>query len=654
MMNRLGITLLSTAAMLCTAPLATSANEAPTAGAIRHGQAARADTTELSVAELAKLLPAAAQRDERYQIPNQFAQARELQRSELDVDPLAGSDITPSSPTPDIDFLGPTSDDNQAVIGGRIQPPDTNCDVGRDNVVCYINLVWRVFDKVGNPVGGAMIGNSFWGGFGGPCEINNNGDPIVIYDHIAGRWVFTQFAPFDGVQCFAISDGENPMVGFTRYEFEVEPNAFNDYPKVGMWINDNGDQSAYTYTGRNFTPQGNPSSARDISAVLFDRDAMLANDPTASFVTMNNVPGGFGTWDGLQPGHVDNLGAAPGSACPLFSVAEAFTNRYRFYEFCGDFDTPANSTFAELPAVNVPAFDDGLGDVPQPGGDSVDTLAFFTMYRASHRNLSGDHQLALAHTVDAGGDRAGMRWAILDVNNYGAISLIDTGTHAPNDGLERWMGSVTLDEVGNLGLGYTRGGGGQFTSVAYTGREVGDPAGQVQQEVVCELGTGSQTGFGGRWGDYSGTSIDPVDGCTFWTAQEYVRQTGSFEWDTRVCAFSFDSCTGVMPSDYTLLATDPGIAGQVNDWPTINGSPGGNQVLYFGRFAGSTNVTLGTCSTTLDLDNARLLSFTAGDGAGAALFSRNVPAGASGLTLMFQAVDLQMCEPSNVTTTTFQ
>jgi hypothetical protein len=630
--------------------------DAAAATPIRAGSVARFDHTALSAQELERLLPPSKRVGTEYVIPNQLGTATSMPRSELDVDPLVGSDITPNMPAAGVDFLGPTSDDNQAVIGGRIQPPDTNCDVGADNVVCYINLVWRVFDKAGNPVGGAMAGNTFWAGFGGVCESNNDGDPIVIYDHLAGRWVYTQFAPFNGVQCFAISDGEDPTVGFTRFEFLVEPAAFNDYPKVGLWANENGSQSAYTYTGRNFTPQGNPVFARDISATLFDRDAMLNNPGAAGFITQNNVPGGFNPWDALQPGHVDNLGMAPGDACPLFSVAEASSNRYRFYEFCGDFDTPASSTFAEQPAVNVPAFDDGLGDVSLPGGDFVDTLAFFTMYRASHRNLgaNGGHQLAVAHTVDAGGDIAGMRWAILDVDNYGAISVIDTGTHAPGDGLERWMGSVTLDEIGNLGLGYTRGGGGQFASVAYTGREVGDPAGQVQNEVVCELGSGSQTGGGGRWGDYSSTSIDPVDGCTFWTAQEYVRQTGNFEWDTRVCSFSFGSCTGVEPMDYTLLATDPGIAGQVNDWPTINGTPNGGAVLYLGGVSGSTNISLGPCSTTVDIANARLIQFQQNDGNGDATFSRNVPAGIAGRTILFQAVDLQGCETSNVSTTTFQ
>lgn len=566
-------------------------------------------------------------------------------------DPLVKNALT-SNPvlTPQLQqsFDGPSSDDNAALFGFRIQPPDTNGDVSENFVVSYINLVWSYYDKNGNQLGGPFAGNTFWTGFGGPCEAENAGDPIVIYDEDVGRWVFTQFAPRQGTQCFAISDGEDPAGPYTRYAFLVEPAAFNDYPKVGVWASEDGSQSAYTYTGRNFTPQGNPAFARDITAVLFDRDAMLAG-ATAGFTTAV-MPGGFQTYDGPLPGSVQKLSDAPAGACPLFSVAEAPTT-YRFFEFCENF--PGAGTFTTLPTVTVPFFDDGVGDVPQPGGDFVDTLSFFTMFRANHAIINGEHRLALAHTVDAGGDRAGMRWAILNVDDYNNISVIDTGTQAPNDGFERWMGSVAFDTIGNLGLAYTRGGNNDFTSVYVTGRETSDPPGTVQAEQECVQGNGSQTGGGGRWGDYSSTSLDPADGCTFWTFQEYVANTGSFQWNTRVCSWNFGSCTGEEPTDFTLTVT-PGDAGGPNDYTTTNGTPNRAVVVYLGRNAGSTPISLGTCSTTVDIANARLIGFGVDtDGDGSVTITRTIPGQAEGFTLLTQAVDLFACETSNVDSTTY-
>ena len=616
--------------------------------AVTSGRAVRFDHTDLTLPELAKMVPAPTFQQTEGEVPNQLGEAKSIPRSELERDPLAGPVNESFSPQPGVSFNGPSSDDNAALFGFRLQPPDSNGDVGRENVVSYVNVVWRVFDKSGNPIGGAMPGNSFWAGFGGPCQNENTGDPIAIYDHLAARWVFTQFAPFDGTQCVAISDGESPMGPFTRYAFVVEPDAFNDYPKVGVWVSQDGSQSAYTYTARNFIPQSNPSIARDITAMLFDRNAMLAGNPNAGFVRAV-MPGGFTSWDAAQPGHIDNVGMAPGGKCPLFSVADA-PNTYRFFEFCESF--PGAGSFTTLPPLTVPNFDDGLGDVQQPGGDAVDTLAFFTMYRASHRNLNGNHQLAMAHTVDAGGDRAGMRWAILDVNNYNAISIVDTGTHAPPDAFERWMGAVTLDTKGNLGMGYTRGGGGQFTSVFYTGRETGDPAGQLQAEVQCVAGTGSQTGGGGRWGDYSSISIDPVDGCTFWTVQEFVQQTGSWEWNTRVCSFSFPSCSGG-GNDFDLSEAVPGIAGRPNVWTTTGGEPNRVEALYFGQAGGTTPVDLGPCSTTIDLANARVVSKATADASGSAKLRFNVRDDLAGRTGNFQALDIAPCVKSDVQPTTF-
>jgi hypothetical protein len=175
----------------------------------------------------------------------------------------------------------------------------------------------------------------------------------------------------------------------------------------------------------------------------------------------------------------------------------------------------------------------------------------------------------------------------------------------------------------------------------------------VQAEVECVDGTGVQQGVS-RWGDYSATVLDPVDGCTFWTFQEYVKTSGNFQWNTRACSFSFDSCTGVTPTDYTLLPADPGVAGGVNDFTTENGTPNRAQALYFGFTRGSTPVTLGGCSTTIELDGARLLGFSADpDGDGSVTISRNIPGQVAGRTVRFQALDISGCEISNVTTETF-
>src|ERR1700687_5885911 len=73
-------------------------------------------------------------------------------------------------------------------------PPDNDGAPGTTQYLQYINLTYQVYDKSGNTVLGPLAGNSFWSGFGGSCESNNSGDPIVRFDAAAQRWVASQFA----------------------------------------------------------------------------------------------------------------------------------------------------------------------------------------------------------------------------------------------------------------------------------------------------------------------------------------------------------------------------------------------------------------------------------------------------------------------------
>lgn len=60
---------------------------------------------------------------------------------------------------------------------------------------------------------------------------------------------------------------------------------------------------------------------------------------------------------------------------------------------------------------------------------------------------------------------------------------------------------------------------------------------------VSKEGTGSQTGNNrARWGDYSAMTVDPVDDCTFWYTNEYIKTNGSFNWSMRIGSFKYPGC----------------------------------------------------------------------------------------------------------------
>ena len=139
----------------------------------------------------------------------------------------------------------------------ELSPPDTNGAVGATQYVQWVNAEFAVFDKVtGALVAGPTEGNTLWAGFGGGCETNNDGDPIVQYDKMANRWILTQFSivtlPY--TECVAVSTTSDATGTYNRYAFSFGNTDFPDYPKLGVW------PDAY-YMSFNLFANGNTSSA---------------------------------------------------------------------------------------------------------------------------------------------------------------------------------------------------------------------------------------------------------------------------------------------------------------------------------------------------------------------------------------------------------
>src|SRR5205085_481666 len=117
------------------------------------------------------------------------------------------------------------------------------------------------------------------------------------------------------------------------------------------------------------------------------------------------------------------------------------------------------------------------------------------------------------------------------------------GTFAP-DSTYRWMGSIAMDQAGDIAVGYSKSSTAVSPSIAFAGRIPTDPSGTLETESPVVSGTGSQTGTLTRWGDYSAMTVDPADDCTFWYTQEYMKTSGSFNWNTRIANFKFPGCGG--------------------------------------------------------------------------------------------------------------
>lgn len=474
-------------------------------------------------------------------------------------------------------------------------PPDTNGAVGATQYVQWVNTSFAVFSKSGTLLAGPTAGNALWSGFGGGCQSNNDGDPIVLYDKLANRWIFAQFSvsTTPDLECVAVSTTSDATGTFNRYSFSYSN--FDDYPKLGVW------PDGYYATFNMFSNSTNAFVGADLCA--FNRTAMLNGQPATQVCFQQGSSIG-----GVLPADVDGT-TAPPSGSPNYMLFFG-SNNLNLFKFHVDFTTTSNSTLTGPTSIPVASFTplcNGGTCVPQSGTtNQLDSLADRLMYRLAYRNLGTKEALVVNHSVVAGSS-GGVRWYEID-NPGGTPSVAQQSTFAP-DSKYRWMGSIAMDKAGDIAVGYSVSSGSTFPSIAFSGRTPSDPTSTLEAETTIINGAGSQTGSLTRWGDYSAMTVDPTDDCTFWYTNEYLKSSGSFNWSTRIANFKFSNCGGT--ADFSLsaspssLSVTQGSSGSstitVND---LNGFTGSVSLSASGLPSGvtasfGTNPTTSTSTLTL-------------------------------------------------------
>jgi len=425
-------------------------------------------------------------------------------------------------------------------------PPDPNLAVGPTEIVQWVNLCYAVFSKsTGAAIAGPYPGNHFWSGFGGPCQDDNSGDPIILYDKIANRWFASQNtfkAPY--MTCIAVSVTSDATGRYYRYAYPQKA-GLPDYPKWGVWRDG--------YYQHNNIFGGKLGFASE--ACAYDRTKMLAGNSTARQVCFL-APTSFD--DSLLPADIDSANDLPPSGEPemyLGTIANSSISHVIYeYLFHANFTTPSLSTFTGFSGtmpISVAQFKlscGGAGDsdcVPQKGTSyKLDSEGDRLMYRLAYRNFGSHQSWVVSHDVTAPSGHIAERWYELRAaENSTRPTVYQSGTFAgpSGDNNNRWMGSIAMDKVGDIALGFSVSGTGMYPSIHYTGRTPSTPLGAMGAEDVLQAGGGSQTGTGSRWGDYTSMALDP-NGCTFWYTNEYYLSTSSFGWRTHIGSIKFPNC----------------------------------------------------------------------------------------------------------------
>ena len=449
---------------------------------------------------------------------------------------------SPAPKAPIVSFDGPTS---------AYYPPDANGTAGPNHFMQTINSVYAIYSKTGALLAGPTNLNLLFGSVtGATC---NDGDPIVLYDEQADRWLVVEFSVCgtNDYMLFAVSQTNDPTGSWHRYSFDVDD--MPDYEKIGIW------QDGY-YMGTNNSGAGK----KDI--YVFERSKMLLGQ-TAQMVGFDNAwrPTTIDGFMCVPP--VDNDGVfAPAGSPGLFitindDAIAGGSDQLWIYELAVNWTTPTSSTFTRSQQLAVPAFDSNFGadwdNIKQPNTTrELDAIPQVVMNAPQYRNFGTYQTLVCCHTVDVNAtDRAGIRWYELRKTS-GTWSLRQSGTYSP-DVNSRWMGSIRLNGQNEIGLGYSISSTTVYPGIRYTGQTAtayAAGAGTLDlTEQTITTGTYSQTAYN-RWGDYAGLSVDPSDDRTFWFTTEYIGAASARK--TRIASFQ----VGAAPATPDLVVQSPAVS----------------------------------------------------------------------------------------------
>ena len=455
----------------------------------------------------------------------------------------------------------------------NVNPPDPSVAVGPNHVIQMINgssgAYFRIYDKTGTPLNNQTYLDNLTGRGG-------LGDPIVLYDQLADRFVMTEFANrsetgSEGL-VVAVSATADPLGAWHVYYFSTGT-TFPDYPKFSVW------PDAYYATSNDFA---NASSYNGSSVYAFDRSRMLAGLPVTSFQTVKFSTTSFTKYFAMCPVLLQGTATPPagtgGLIAYMFDDSWTSTTADRdsigLLEYRINWSNPSLSTLVNLSSLQAADFKSQIctasrgACVPQPGTTTrLEALQQRVMNQPIYRNFGNREGIVFSHVLDKGSNITAIRWYEMQ-KTTGTWSILQQSTYGP-DNVHRWMPSIAYDAAGNIGLAFNVSDGSTvFPGVRYTGRRSCDPLNTMTYaEAIIIAGTSRNASS--RYGDYNHLVADP-DGNSFWFTAEWNAGT---TWSTRVANFALDNCsTPACDAPGSLASSNITAASATLSWAAVSGA----------------------------------------------------------------------------------
>ena len=410
-------------------------------------------------------------------------------------------------------------------IDAESSPHDPSGDVGKDFYVQAVNVTnFQVFNKSdGSPATDVIAANTLWASLGRTSA----GDPIVLFDKEAERWIITEF-PDQNELLFAISETSDPRGSYMVYSYATP--IFPDYPKYAIWGN------AYVVTT-------NEEGVGNQTVYFINRQDMLSGTPEVPIQRIlipgfENGPGFFVAtpvdWSG------DAAPTESGRPMVMRQNDDAWgdspTDQVELFTFDINWDNPDSTTFDRTEIVTAPFDTDpcsvaggGFSCVPQLGGGGLDAVPAVIMNQTHYRNYGTHESIVLSFITDAlgGADLSGIRWMELRRTPGTDWSVYQEGTFAPEDGRDRYVPAIAQDGEGNISIAYSASSEEEYVGLYFTARRAGDPLGVMTIPETQIVAGQSAIVSGGRYADYAQMSVDPYNDRQFWFTSEYPTAAGT-------------------------------------------------------------------------------------------------------------------------------
>jgi hypothetical protein len=449
------------------------------------------------------------------------------------------------------DFEGLDNDDNNALAGFIIRPPDPQGAVGPNHFFEMVNISGRIYSRTGTIIESFSLVDFF-----GVPDGYFDFDPKIIYDALSGRWFASYVSLIDlpgpnndeGRLHIAISQSSDPTGTWNLY-FLSYAQVFPDYAGIGV-------------TGDKFT----------ISSNIFDIDGpFYFGVHTVVIEKADVMAGAAGANVGLddfgfdlnrftvRPAH----SLEPGNDQYLVTRSSTSATTLTVIRITGtpDGGDVAEAAATDLTIISQSAPPDSLTAGSGGAIDSGDQRLLDAVWR------QGSLWISASAACVPDGDSV--------TRSCAHLIEVDTSSSPPSIAQDIMFGAsgeyfswpaVRTDASGDVYVSLTHSNSTIFAEARAAGRLVGETPNTMSGSTLLRAGDIVYTG--GRWGDYLAAAVDPNFPECVWMVGQYAKDTAAsstWDWGTYIAATSYSGGCDSDNDRWTdaaeaIIGTNPALA----------------------------------------------------------------------------------------------